>query len=638
MERRGPAGPSILIVDDAEHNLVALESVLSPLGYQLTRARSGHEALKHILEQDFALILLDVMMPGMDGFQTAALIRRSSDIPILFVTATNSAADRMKGYQHGGSDYLEKPYDPDVLRAKVQVFIELHGGREESRRQSALLVARECERLRAEVRDAVVARGQAETREAAYRFLAESIPQQVWTAGPDGGLDYVNPIIVTYFGQPAAAILGSGWLAVLHPDDAEAAVALWSRCLAAGEDYEIEFRLRRHDGEYRWHLGRAVAERGPLGTITRWSGTNTDIHDRRAMEAELQQALSRAEIGERRLQLFAESMPQVMWSMSPDGSDGYLNHRWYEYTGQDPKLPIVEKWLQALHPDDHARCFATWADARATNQSWELEYRLRRHDGSYRWHIGRSVPEVGADGVVAQWYGTAAEIHEQRMAIRSRDELLATVSHDLRNLLGTISLTSELLHEQVIDAGARRSAGSIQRASARMEQLLRDLLDVATIESGHLSIVPVIVDVESLLVEAATMVQERAAATNIHIVTEIPAGGGQVRCDRNRILQVFANLTSNAIKFTPVGGTITLGARIDALLVTFMVRDTGAGIPADQIDHVFDRFWKSKDPTKAGTGLGLAICQGIVEQHGGTLRVESTLGAGTAVFFTIPAG
>ncbi len=637
----GTRVPAILIVDDFEPNLLALEAVLSPLGYRLTRATSGEAALKHLLEQDFALILLDVMMPGMDGYQTAAMVRqraRTRDIPIVFLSAMDtSPAELMKGYAHGGADYLIKPYDPDILRAKVQVFVELQISREEIRRQAELLVVRERERqrMRTEVRDAQQARGQAETREAAYRFLAESIPQQVWASAPDGALDYVSPVVEKYFGQPAAAFLGAGWLAVLHGDDAARAVELWTRSLATGEPYEIEFRLRRHDGVYRWHLGRAVAERDPAGRIIRWFGTNTDIDERRAMEATLQQALARAEISERRIKVLAESMPQIMWSMSAAGDELYLNARWYAYTGQDAALPSAEKWSGAIHPDDYEAFFATWAKAAAKIAAWELEYRLRSHDGVFRWHLGRSVPEVGPDGAVIQWYGTATDIHEQRMAIRRRDDLLATVSHDLRNSLGTISLAADLLQDE---AATNRNASSIQRAAGRMEQLLGDLLDISTIESGHLSVVVEPCDVASLLTEASQMLSERSMAKGVNLTTLHAPVGTTVRCDKNRVLQVFANLMGNAIKFTPVGGKITIAARADARLVEFSVKDTGQGITPEHIPYIFDRFWKSKDTTKAGTGLGLAICDGIVQRHGGTIWVESTLSVGTTFHFTIPLG
>ncbi len=502
----------ILIVDDFEPNLVALEAVLAPLGHRLVRAASGEGALEQLLEQDFALILLDVMMPTLDGYETAAMIRqreRSRNTPIIFVSAINrSHNDLMRGYAQGAVDYILKPYDPDILRAKVDVFVQFYRTREENKRQESLLRARDHERdlMRREVREARVARGEAE----AYRLLAESIPQQVWATDVDGGLDYVNPVVAHYFGLPASTILGAGWLAVLHPDDVPQSTSRWQHSLATGEPYEIEFRLRRSDGEYRWHLGRAVPERGRDGRILRWFGTNTDIHDRRRIESAL------------------------------------------------------------------------------------------------------------------------------RDATRSRDELLATVSHDLRDPLGAISLASAMLRRAATTPDLDRVVGSIERATSRMESLLRDLLDISSIESGHLSITPEPCAASCLIEEAIAMIASRAIAKGLAVETRLPEHDATVLCDKGRILQVFSNLLSNAAKFTPAGGALSITAIPERRCVTFVVRDTGPGIEPAELDHVFERFWKSGGHGRAGTGLGLAICQGIIEQHGGTIRVDSELGRGTSVSFTLP--
>jgi PAS domain S-box-containing protein len=117
--------------------------------------------------------------------------------------------------------------------------------------------------------------------EARYRFLAEAIPVQIWTARPDGQLDYVSQRVATYFGMSAERILGEGWLNVIHPDDLATVGQRWSHSLATGEPYEVEFRLRRHDGAYRWYLGRALAQRDETGAVTQWVGSNTDIHEQR---------------------------------------------------------------------------------------------------------------------------------------------------------------------------------------------------------------------------------------------------------------------------------------------------------------------------------------------------------------------
>jgi PAS domain S-box-containing protein len=295
--RRGSIDDApILIVDDHDANLLALEVVLGPLGHPLVRATSGKEALRQVLDREFAVILLDVAMPDLDGFETATLIRnreRSRGIPIIFISArVNRPSDVLQGYTHGAVDYLVKPFDPDILKAKVDVFVELYRSRREIQRQAAALRERDLEHERLE-RSLLQSRHERERAEAAaatYGFVAESIPQQVWTATPDGALDYVNSVVRRYFDQTSEAILGAGWQAVIHPDDVAACIASWTASLTTGAAYEVEFRLRRHDACYRWHLGRALPERDPAGTIVRWFGTNTDIDDRKAVEVELRRA------------------------------------------------------------------------------------------------------------------------------------------------------------------------------------------------------------------------------------------------------------------------------------------------------------------------------------------------------------
>lgn len=469
----------------------------------------------------------------------------------------------------------------------------------------------------------------------AIRALADSIPQQVWTAGRNGVIDHVNVVVAEYFGLPAQEIIDTGWLGMLHPDDVERASARWQLSLDTGIAYEIEFRLRRHDGVHRWHLGRATPERDARDQIVRWYGTNTDIDDRKRMESELRESQVAAREAGRRFQVLAEAMPLIAWSMAPDAVDVYINPQWSEYTGQPPESSFADQWRAALHPDEYDAVFATWAAAGEAKKAWQLEYRLRRHDGAYRWHLGRSVPDLDGDGNVARWYGTATDIHEQRMAILGRDELLATVSHDLRDPLATIALASASMREIGGDPAIPAVADAIDRAVERMGHLIGDLLDIASIDNGRLSIERAPCGVNSLLEEAAGAAAARVTAAGLILEIGPTQPDLRVDCDRRRVLQVFANLVGNAVKFTPRGGTIRLDVSDVAREITFCVRDSGRGIDPAQLGHVFERFWKSRDRNRSGTGLGLAICRGIVEQHGGRIWVTSTLGAGATFCFTL---
>jgi PAS domain S-box-containing protein len=270
---------NVLLVDDRPENLLALEAILEPLGQTLLFANSGEDALRRLLRHDVAVILLDVQMPELDGFETARLIKqreRTSHVPIIFVTAISKDEEQVfLGYSAGAVDYVFKPFNPDVLRSKVAVFIELHEKNEQLRLQAEQLKEQELAELRRE-------------SEERYRFLAEAQPDQIWTALPNGELDYVNQRALDYFATSFPELVERGWTEVVHPEDLGRMLDRWQIALATGEPYENELRLRRaSDGTFRWHLTRAIPMTDRSGAVVKWFGSNIDIHDqKRAEEAQ----------------------------------------------------------------------------------------------------------------------------------------------------------------------------------------------------------------------------------------------------------------------------------------------------------------------------------------------------------------
>src|SRR5438045_7253953 len=241
---------NVLLVDDRPENLLALEGILEPLGQNLVHAHSGEDALRQLLRHDVAVILLDVQMPELDGFETAQLIKqrqRTRHVPIIFVTAISKDEEQVfRGYSAGAVDYVFKPFNPQVLRSKVAVFIELYEKSEQLRRQAEQLKDQELAELRRE-------------SEERYRFLAEAQPDQIWTALPNGELDYVNQRALDYFESSFPKLVETGWTKVAHPEDLGRMLERWQEALATGQRYENELRLRRApDATYRWHLTRAM--------------------------------------------------------------------------------------------------------------------------------------------------------------------------------------------------------------------------------------------------------------------------------------------------------------------------------------------------------------------------------------------
>jgi PAS domain S-box-containing protein len=228
--------------------------------------------------------------------------------------------------------------------------------------------------------------------------------------------------------------------------------------------------------------------------------------------------------------------------------------------------------------------------------------------------------------------------HAAQHATRARDEMLSVVAHDLRNPLNTIVMGASTLLEILPESPAhfRRNAEILRRAADRMNRLIQDLLEIRRVETGSLVVEPRAVPVSALVQEAMEMLSPLAVAASLDLTSDIPPGLPRVLADVDRILQVLSNLVGNAIKFTPPQGSITIGATQEGDEIRFVITDTGAGIAADQLPHVFGRFWQGSRTDRRGIGLGLAIAKGIVEAHRGRIWVESTPGEGSRFYFTLP--
>ncbi|MBI3802938.1 MAG: response regulator [Nitrospirae bacterium] len=284
----------ILLVDDHWENLIALQALLDSPLYELVSVLSGREALKKLLiEEDFALILLDVCMPDLDGLETAALIKKRPkvrEIPIIFLTAINKE-DRFvfEGYAIGAVDYLFKPFEPMILRSKVAVFTELYRSREQIRRQTELLrqiERREHERHLLEQELALRER---------YKNLADAIPQIVWFADKNGEMEACNVRWFDYTGLSEEESVGDRWNRAVHSGDLSETAHRWAEAIRTGRAFETECRLRGIEGGYRWHLVRGIPERNRDGEIVAWLGTFTDIEDQKRNEEALKQKTLEAE-------------------------------------------------------------------------------------------------------------------------------------------------------------------------------------------------------------------------------------------------------------------------------------------------------------------------------------------------------
>lgn len=384
----------ILLVDDNAAHRFALKAILLPLGYSLVEADSGQAALRCVMAQDFAVILLDVRMPDMDGFETAALIRRrrqSEMTPIIFITARASKEFvPTERYVEGAFDFMYAPVQPDELRAKVLVFANLFSNAEVLAGK-----AREVQRSADQL-----------------RLLTDAAPVGIFQTDSEGRYVYTNPRWTTITDIPAHEALGKDWKTIIGSERRAGLVDELPS--SAGDPVGIShrFEIRLPGSSSRIVLVTSEAIPDANGGSAGWVGTLNDLSAEVKAQAERSQS-------ERRFKQLADAMPQIVWVADGDGALDYYNQPWLDYTGMTLAESIGVGWKPVIHPEDLDRTIATWGESIRTHKPLEIEYRLRRADGRYRWHLGRGVPVRDALGQVTKWFGTCTDIHEQKRAEES---------------------------------------------------------------------------------------------------------------------------------------------------------------------------------------------------------------------------
>ncbi|MEW5790228.1 MAG: PAS domain-containing protein [Pseudomonadota bacterium] len=659
---------NILLVDDRPENLLALEAILDGLGHNLIRASSGEEALKHLLKHEFAVILLDVQMPGMNGFETARLIKereKSRHIPIVFLTAISKDAHFVfKGYSVGAVDYLFKPFNPDVLKSKVAVFIELFLKNEQIRQQAELL--RQAERREQERQLAALERASQQR----YRNLADAIPQIVWTARPDGTFSYFNERWFDYTGLARAQCDAAAWESAFHPEDLQRYLAHWRRAAEAGAALEVEGRLRRAaDQSYRWHLIQVLPEQDADGRIVAWLGTCTDIDDRirarealldqnRRVEAEVVQRTRELVIQKRFVERVVDNAPAGIAYLDQHLTYRLANPEFARLLGlsQEALLgrPAVElplgdeqqmqaQLLQVLASGESCRClnmpFAAPAGDRTCH--WDITfYPVLGEDGQIE---GVLIFTLEVSDRVENERLQREQIAHLQQVDRLKGEFLSVISHELRTPLNYIMGFASILGEEMAGPLSEQQHGCLQNilsGSRRMLLLVNDLLDFTKMQSGKFELAPRPTEYVPLAMSVLEALRPLAEQKRITLRAELQPAL-LAHCDESRTVQLLTNLLDNAIKFTPAGGTVQLCAFLQGGELVTEVRDDGIGIAAEDLPRLFSPFHQldmSSTRQAGGTGLGLCICKALVESHGGRITAASPGPGQGAVFrFTLPA-
>ena len=673
---------SILLVDDHPENLLALEALLSNLGQNLVRAESGIEALRLLLHHEFALILLDVDMPAINGFETAELIRqrdRSRHTPIIFLTAVNKAEQHVfKGYQLGAVDYLMKPFVPEVLRSKVIAFVELHKKSEEVKRQAQLL-----QQMNVEL-------------ESEKNFISTV-------------LDTADSIIVVLDADQTIVRASRAFERILGYSLQEAqGRPLSSFFLSAGPWADLEQAENywsAKDGSSRLIAWSKTSLGGRNGSGEHSVITGNDITERKRAEEQRMQfirgeaARQEAEAAERRSTFLAEASTMLASTLDyektlinisrlaiPTFADWcfvYLALEGKEISSaliahSDPEKEFLAQQVE-IRPEELSgttlpvvRVFQTGTpelfsylsddELRETVKDEEkfqalVQLGLRsavvvpiqgRH--TVLGVIGFVSPKpdryTSTELIFAQELARRISLalenarlyREAQEANRAKDEFLATLSHELRTPLNAILGWTQILRAKRLDeVTTNRAFEAIERNAKAQAELIEDMLDVSRIITGRLRLDMKPVGLSAAVEAALDSVKPAADAKDVRLECHLAPDCGLIMGDAHRLQQIVWNLLSNAVKFTPSGGQVKVTLRRLDSEIKLTVSDTGKGISPHFLPYVFERFRQAEtmvSRTSTGLGLGLSIARHLVELHGGVIEASSE-GEGQGATFTV---
>jgi signal transduction histidine kinase/DNA-binding response OmpR family regulator len=585
-----PPRVNILLVDDQPGNLLALQAVLDDLGQNLVQARSGREALRFLLHDDFALILLDVQMPDMDGLETAALIRqrdRTRHVPIIFLTGHEHTDVQMfQGYSLGAVDYLTKPLVPAVLRSKVAVFVDLYLKTEELRRNQE----REHERRLREERqrwEMEHLRQEAEREKKIAEELAHTVAERIRAEQETNRLKDALALQLadmTHLHRLSArlsatlelpAVLQEVLAGVLVLQHAERGLLL----LYDRETGDLVPTISVGLEDYLRDLGRVASGVGVYGAV----------------------------LERRRGVMVSEESGQ--WSVD-NGQQGAAATEHWPLTALERRAGSRAICATPLLKRGGAVIGVVAAHFDRPHRACEREERLVE---LYARQAAEAIDN-------ARLYG---EIQD---ANRGKDEFLAMLAHELRNPLAPVLHALHVLQRGAADPATDEQARDmIDRQVRHMARLIDDLLDVSRITCGKIQLRPGRIDLAAVVARAVDSCRPLIESRNHHLEVDLPAEPITLFADPTRLEQVLANLLHNAAKYTEPGGRIWLTASVEGDAVDLRVRDSGMGMPPHMLGRVFDLFMQGQptlDRAEGGLGIGLTLVRRLVEMHGGQVEAH----------------
>jgi PAS domain S-box-containing protein len=622
----------ILIVDDRPENLMALEVILGNENYELVRANSGKEALKILLQDhDFAIILMDVQMPIMNGFETAEVIRQSErfkHVPIIFLSAnTDKQEDIFKGYQTGAVDYMVKPLSPEILKAKVAVFVELH------KKNHELVVQGESMKQ---------LNNMLQQQTQYVRSLIEASLDPLVTINLEGKITDMNEALTNITGMKRERITGTYFFDYFTRP--EIAREIHQEVFEKGSITDYLLTIRHKSGKLTDVLFNGSVYKDDkgnvLGAVVVAREKLLSKYSRTLIEASLDPLITINSEGK------ITDMNEALANITGITREKITGTDFFDYfTDRDKarevyqevfaKGFVVDSPLTIRHKDgkltDVLFNGSVYKDERGTVQGIVIVAR----DITARKKFENELIEAKRNAE------RAAQIAEE--AVKAKQQFLSNMSHEIRTPMNAIVGFTKVVLKTDLTEKQKEYINAIKISGDALIVLINDILDLAKVDAGKMTFEKIpfklAASVQAMLHLFETKIKEK----NLKLIKEYDESIPEVLVgDPVRLHQIILNLVSNAIKFTSKG-KITVGVKLldqdhEKATLEFSVTDTGIGIPEEKLESIFDNFQQATSGTSrvyGGTGLGLAIVKQLVVSQGGTIVVKSKIGEGSTFSFTL---
>jgi PAS domain S-box-containing protein len=504
-------------------------------------------------------------------------------------------------------------------------------------------------------------------RDRSLNEITQAMPQIVWTARPDGILDFSNQYWFEYTGMTLEESVGAGWKQIVHPDDIEESVARWADTLKSGLPYEIQYRFRRGlDKSFRWHLVRALPMRDDSGKIVRWVGTCTDIHDQKQVEFEKSRMIALEEAANtlrdsesklrkttRQLQTLIDSSPVAILTLDKENKVTVWNEASEKMFGWK-SAEVIGKPLPFVQPEKKAESQKLIEKIYQTRELVTFQGDRTKKDGSPIKVATSAIPYVNEAGEIqglmavmideTERYRAENEILNTnsalKLATQAKSEFLANMSHEIRTPINGVMGMTGLLLDLELGHDQRAYAETIRDSAEILLNLVNDILDFSKIEAGKMDLEKIDFDFDHLIRNIERLLSVTAKKRGLKLLHALPPEFSKsiYNGDPNRIRQILTNLISNAIKFTEKGHVMVQVIQSSPHEVRVEVSDTGIGMSPEAVTRMFQPFTQADTSTSrrfGGTGLGLSICKRLVEAMNGTIGVRSTIGKGSTFWFTV---